>query len=371
MISAISTKNYLKNYTVNFIRFSILLTILITLTSNITNSFFIKWGFRELDPVASLTKMIDGTANKPFVFRSAVPKLVNFTISQIDEKYINKFYLQISKHDSLKKHYFSNISNDIYTPKMCAIYYSMFALVFISYFFSLFYLRLIFLHFSNGFSASILSIIIFSLCYPLLFELGGYYYDFFELFFATLSVYLWIKQKKILGSISMILAVFNKETAFLLGLSSFFLHSKNTAKITRWIYLSTILCFSLLIRHLIMSGYDDNPGSTFYFAVLGNFLAFINPLSYFHFEQLYGVIASPTIENVLLIFIFIFWFKKGWVNVPKNMRYPIMASILPTAVLWAICGNFNELRVFSIVLPYFFIIFIHGFQPLLKFIDQK
>ena len=79
-----------------FSRVSIVFLVVVICAGNITNSFFLKWGFRDDQRVEvynaenylesySLAGMMQGTAPKPFVYRSAVPRSLKW-VAQVKER---------------------------------------------------------------------------------------------------------------------------------------------------------------------------------------------------------------------------------------------------------------------------------------------
>lgn len=161
------------------LKLSILWMILIACTANVCNSFFIKWGFRDDSRYASLISVIDGTAYQPYVYRSAIPRLADQLIQHLPPEKQEKLFHKITSSDKLKHHFFYDVPDSQWTPRVALDYHLMYGLTLLSFLLTLVYLRKIFLHFSANYSASILAVVLFSLMYPLLFKRGGYFYDFF------------------------------------------------------------------------------------------------------------------------------------------------------------------------------------------------
>ena len=78
-----------------FSRISIIVLVVVICAGNITNSFFLKWGFRDdqrpeiynadnyLESY-SLAGMMHGSAPKPFVYRAAVPRAIKWAVDRLD-----------------------------------------------------------------------------------------------------------------------------------------------------------------------------------------------------------------------------------------------------------------------------------------------
>ena len=97
-----------------FSRISIILLVAVICAGNITNSYFLKWGFRDdqrpevynadnyLESY-SLAGMMYGSAPKPFVYRAAVPRAVKWAVDKLDPALQAKIFAGIKENDSLRK----------------------------------------------------------------------------------------------------------------------------------------------------------------------------------------------------------------------------------------------------------------------------
>ncbi|HMA08930.1 MAG TPA: hypothetical protein VKP68_13745, partial [Ramlibacter sp.] len=101
-----------------FSRLSIILLVATICAGNVTNSFFLKWGFRDdqrpeiynadnyLESY-SLAGMMYGSAPKPFVYRAAVPRAIKWAVDKLDPAWQAKIFAGIKENDSLRKSFAS------------------------------------------------------------------------------------------------------------------------------------------------------------------------------------------------------------------------------------------------------------------------
>lgn len=351
-------------------RLGILWLVLGVCTANVCNSFFIKWGLREKTTYVSLESVINKTAYQPYVYRGAIPRLVDQAVSKIDEKTQLKLFKSITNSDVLRNHFFNGVPEEAWTPRLAIDYHIMYALITLSFATILIFLRKIFLHFKSGFTGSILAISLFSFFYPLLFNHGAYFYDFFELLGLTVSTYFFIKNKKILASLLLLLTAFNKETAFVTAFGFFFLHEKDYSKNKRFYYFLFQIITCLIARYLIMVPYAGNTDSALHFHLFDNIIYWLNPIHYLKVLNVYAPgIYVPAIENIFLISWLIIWVKFSWENLSPRLKQYTLGIFIPNFMLFFTFGSRDEFRNLSLSLLAIYILLIHGFDSFKSWID--
>lgn len=350
--------------------FSVLWIVLVACTANICNSFFIKWGFRDNSAYASLDKIIDGSAYQPYVYRSMIPRLVDQAVSHIPPEKQEKLYQKIIASDELRNHFFHKLPASLWTPRLALDYHLLYGLVLLSTLLILVYLRKLFLVFSPNFSASLCAVILFSLMYPLTFKRGGYYYDFFELLGVTVSTYYFLTQRKLIGSMLLMLTAFNKETAFVSAFGLFFLHSKDTSLHTRVAYFALQISVCLWIRHWIIAPYTGNADSALHFHLLDNAKFWLNPLSYLKLSDFYTLgLFSPTIQHVLVLPWLCLWIWAGWQSLEGVYQRYVLGIFIPNLLLFLTFTTKDEFRNFSLSFIALYIVLIHGFAKFRQWLD--
>ena len=292
-------------YLVLFIAFTIF-------AGNVTNSFLLKWGFREDFEPPLVIAILEGVAKKPFVFRSVLPL--------------------------------------------------MYLIVFWSFFVTLIFIYLIADNLTKkGFKFSLLTTCLFSVIYPLTFQNGGYFYDFIELLGLFAGVYYFLSGRMFLSTFVLFLASFNKETTFLFALFLFFLYSqeKTIRYRIKWTSIQTTVC--LVGYFYLQWRYASSPGNIVEKHLSENLLYWFNPISYIQFSNLIGKgVATPDMNSIFFLVPFLSWLKSGWSISSSNRRYFLMSSFLVSFALLFFFGFKNEIRNLSLAFPAFFIILVVG-----------
>ena len=353
-------------------RVSILWIVLFACTANVCNSFFIKWGFRDDSRYASLVGVIDGTAYQPYVYRSTVPRLADLAVQHIPEAKQEKLFHRIISSDKLKNHFFHDVPAEQWTPRVALDYHLMYGLTLLSFLLTLIYLRKIFLHFSQNYSASILAVVMFSLMYPLTFKRGGYFYDFFELLGITVTTFYFLTDRKLLASIILMLTAFNKETAFVAAFGFLFLHAKDYPMQKRIAYFVLQFGACFLVRQWIIAPYTGNTDTALHFHLLDNAKFWLNPGNYFKLSDFYTLgLFSPTLQHVLVFPWLVYWIRAGWQQMDTVLQRYTLGIFVPNLLLFLNFTTKDEFRNFSLSMIALYIVLIHGFSGFRQWLDQK
>ncbi|KWF64983.1 hypothetical protein WL92_04365 [Burkholderia multivorans] len=355
-----------RNRVLAFCRFSIVYVLLFVCAGNITNSVLLKWGFRDaqaddLRNTFSLIGMMDGGAPKPFVYRSSFPKAAKWLAERIEPDTQQKLYRSITRHDSLRNAYFSDLPKQYWTPVVAITYHLTYIAIVLSALFALLLVyKLARLH-GLSFGQSVGFLAGFSFLYPLTFQQGAYYYDFFEILGALGACYFLLRQRMIACTATIAIFSLNKETFFLVPLALFFLHDRDVPLSRRVGWLAVQLAICGVTRHFIMSGYAHNAGDFVAFQLWGNLKFWVNPASYLSFYNLIGKgIFTPSLENPLMLVPLAVFFRAAWRNTPAHYRRYFLAAFLPVLPLFMLFGCRDEARNFSVVFPAVVLIALHG-----------
>jgi hypothetical protein len=349
-----------------FCRFAIVYVLLFVCAGNITNSMLLKWGFRDdqKDGFAtsySLVGMMNGDAPKPFVYRSSFPKAAKWIAERIDPAVRAKLFKSITRHDSLRNAYFTSVPGEYWTPVVALVYHLTYIAVVLATLFALLLVyKLARLHgLSFGHSVGFLGA--FSFIYPLTFQQGGYYYDFFELLGVLGACYFVLTNRWLACTLTIAVFSLNKETFFLVPLALFFLHERDVTLSRRVAWLVVQLGICAATRQFIMSGYGGNAGGFVEYHVWDNLKFWLNPASYLSFYNLVGKgIFTPSLENPLMLVPLAVFFRAAWRATPARYRSYFLAAFLPVLVLFCFFGYRDEARNFSVVFPAIVLIALHG-----------
>ncbi|RQS64347.1 hypothetical protein DID96_28335 [Burkholderia sp. Bp8963] len=349
-----------------FCRFAIVYVLLFVCAGNITNSMLLKWGFRDAqgDNFAtsySLVGMMNGDAPKPYVYRSSFPKGAKWVAERLDRAKQDKLFKSITRYDSLRNAYFSGVPDEHWTPVTALVYHLTYIAIVLSTLFALLLVyKLARLH-GLSFGHSIGFLAAFSFVYPLTFQRGGYYYDFFELLGVLGACHFLLTKRMLACTLTIAVFSLNKETFFLVPLALFFLHERDVAlsKRVSWLVMQLGICMAT--RHFIMSGYGENAGGFVEYHIWDNLKFWLNPKSYLSFYNLIGKgIFTPSLENPMMLVPLAVFFRAAWRATPTRYRVYFVAAFSPVLVLFFFFGFEDEARNFSVVFPAIVLIALHG-----------
>ena len=349
-----------------FCRFAIVYVLLFICAGNITNSMLLKWGFRDdqkgdFATSYSLVGMMNGDAPKPYVYRSSFPSAAKWIAEQLDQTRQDKLFKSIKRHDSLRNAYFTSVPEEYWTPVTALVYHVTYIAIVLSTLFALLLIYKLARMHGLGFGHSVGFLAAFSFVYPLTFQQGGYYYDFFELLGVLGACYFLMKRRMVACTLTIAVFSLNKETFFLVPLALFLLHERDVAMSKRvaWLVLQFGICIAT--RQFIMSGYSENAGGFVEYHVWDNLKFWVNPKSYLSFYNLIGKgIFTPSLENPLMLVPLAVFFRAAWRATPARYRSYFFAAFLPVLLLFFFFGYRDEARNFSVVFPAIVLIALHG-----------
>ncbi|MCP3709203.1 hypothetical protein M3I54_19760 [Paraburkholderia sp. CNPSo 3274] len=354
-----------KLWVLAFCRFSIVLVTLLICTANITNSALLTWGFHEDQNSANYQitfyEMMNGTARKPFVYRSSFPRGVKWAVSRLGPDLQEKLYTQVKKHDAIRRLYFNRLPDKYWTPIVAVTYYVTYFTVVAAMFLSLWLIYRLARAHALKFGQALGFVVAFSLIYPLTFQESAFYYDFLELLGLFAACSFLLRRQMLACTICIALASFNKETFFLAPLALVFLHERDVSLRARVGWLGLQLACCLASRHLITTGYDANIGSAVEFHLFDNVRFWINPKSYLIFWNVISKgVPTPSVQNPLIIVPLIVYFLAAWRMAGTRYRHYLHAALWPLVALFIPFGYFDEVRALSLAFPALTLIALHG-----------
>lgn len=356
-----------RSLTLAWCRFGIAFVLMMVYTGNITNSFLLKWSFRDdvqglsSEPNFGLLHMMNGTSPKPFVYRSRLPQAMKHFAENLPAPSLDSLYRSITRLDSLHHAYFSKVPQQDWSPASALVFHLMYLFIVIATILMLWLIfRLARLH-GLTYAEALGLVAGFGFLYPLTFQSGGYFYDFPELAGALLALYAFLKNRMLLTTLAIAVASLNKETFFLFPLALYALHPSERSLRSRlaWTALQTLLC--LLSRHWLMSGYAQNPGGMVEFHLWDNLRYWFSPSSYFSFTNLVGKgIFTPSLQNPLLLVPLAVYFRACWQRAPMPHKRFLQAALLMLTPLFVLFGYQDEFRNLSLAFPAIILIAMQG-----------
>ena len=208
--------------TILFTREAFVLLIYMAVSATVLNTFMQTRSFREGSAEFGFTKMLDGSADRPYVHRQLVPIIANYVASWLSpeeqpafvERYLDPYRLKQLYFEKSKYQMIQTI--EVWSPGYAIKYHVAYLILFLSLLGTLYCLRGLIPYASsreNPLTPFVPALFIVLL--PLSFMHGSYYYDFVELFFLSLLLLTAIKGWYVWWLLLLPLAVLNKESNIL------------------------------------------------------------------------------------------------------------------------------------------------------------
>jgi hypothetical protein len=335
-------------------RFSLLGVFLSVATANITNSLLLKYGFNDqpahASKHASFRELMQGSAARPFAYRSLLPR-IDYALAQ---HIVRRHPSLAASFEQLHLHrcYFADVRDIDWTPPVATAYTLMYFLILASTALGLFFVYRIARWRNLSFARALAFLCVYSFLFPLLFQRSVFFYDFFEFAGVFGAVYFFLEGWMFRCTAIIVLGSLVKETFFLVPIALLFLHKDEVPRSKRLWWLGVQLTCSLMARHLIMRGFEHNPGGMVEFHLWDNIAFWLNPKYYLDWNNLLAPgVFLPRLENPLLAVPIALAGRDAWHASEERWRRYFLAAFLPLLALFIVFGYGDMFRNFSLALP--------------------
>ncbi len=312
------------------------------------NGFFTKWTLRDQMPEFSIERMLDGTADRPFVYRQLLPYIANRVQAAMSPRAQQRFIAKMHSETWTGK-LFTRINSKVADdPRYMIRYHVVYYLSFLFLFAAMFATRRVCL--AAGFDevSSSLAPLIFALFFPFLETVGGYYYDLPEVFFLMAAMALAMGRSYWWLLLLTPLATWNKES-FLLFLPAQFplmrtrLSVRRTAVVLAW-----LIALSVAVNVLLHMQYRANPGRALELHFFENLRFYLSPGKLFGHEVNYGILTlrGYNVASLLLLWIVI---ARGWRGLPASIHFHTFIAAAINLPLFFVLCFYGELRDLSML----------------------
>lgn len=356
-----------------FTKEAIILLLYMAVSAMVLDTFMQTRSLEEGSPGFGLEKMLEGTAQRPFVYRQLVPVTVNSLVSLIPEEqhdafvqyhldrhHLKQMYFERAKYPNMKK------GREQWTPTYSLKFHLVYLFMFASLLACMYCMRwLQNAVFARNDSFYALTPILFMTVLPLSFVNGNFYYDFPELFFLGILLLTAVKGWYGAWVILLPLAVFNKESNILVPLLYISVIVGSLGTWRNRIYLGLSIALSAIIYIYIKMLFADNPGSTVFFQLSRNIDFWLNPKNYFLWEDFFApLIPFPRGMNIIWIALIISTILVAWRKKPSVIRWLFVTSLAVTLPLFILFSATDEVRNLSFVFIPLFLLVSHSLQYL-------
>lgn len=326
----------------------LLFTCFIIATASM-GGFFEKWNFRDGSRFSAV-KMLDGTADRPFVYRQLLPAMANMvekvTPPAINQRLQDWLAANPEKHNMLLT-YFPN-ATDSADVRYSLRYYSLYGFTFTALFFAVFALRAVCKELYDDVPAATLAAFTMALILPLLLTEGGYFYDMPELLFMALAFLLAMRGQVGWLTVVVVLATLNKETFLFFIMTLYpFLRAKYSLRSTLLVEV-LLLAIAAAINITIKLHYAGNGGEIAENQLLEHIKWLLHPSSYSQFEVNYGM-PTPKGFNIVHLLVLGILVRNAWTYLTPPVRQHIAIALAINVPLFLVFCYRGELRNLSML----------------------
>jgi hypothetical protein len=342
------------------VRFGVAIFLLIVSAASFC-TFYQKWSLREGETRFSAQLMLDGQAERPFVYRRLAPETANVldkvTPARIKSAIVKEMFSRNSMHVR------AEVANPKYSFRTVVLYWIAFFAMLgagVAIYFMI--------SGSHGPVPAMIGTAAFMCFYPILEERGGHVYDLIELFFLTLSILL--ARSKLAPALILLapIAVYNKE-AYVFFLPTLLpllwaRYSGTQGGTFRGMTLSGILyraviplgiigsaCVAAGVVYLLVKmKYAHNVGSDVDVWFLENLKWYANPVHLGSVDWTYGLpwfAAYSIVTIVILAFIA----ANGLPAMKAPERWHLFFVFAVNTPLFIVLAYHSEVRNYSLTFP--------------------
>ena len=307
--------------------------------------FFAKYALRDDSVHDSMVRMLDGTADRPYVYRQLVPYAANLAERAIPPDLAARVVEHLQQ-DYPKHNWLANTfarATDARKPAYALRYYLVYFMDFAALLAGMLMLRAVCLELTGHVAAATLAPLAFALAMP-----AGNFWDFPELFFMALAVWLAVRGKW-LGLILLTpLATLDKESFLFFAVCLYpFLRERFTVRHTLAVVGACVLAAGA-VNAIMKLRYAGNPGDVAQFNLMTNLRFFADPRNYLLSDWTYGI-PLPKGFNVIILFVLFTIVRTGWKRLPGAVRQHALIACAINVPLYLLFGWGDEVRALSMI----------------------
>mgnify|MGYP006916040520 CR=1 FL=1 len=316
------------------------------------NGFFVKWKFRDLEENHSFEMMYDETASRPYIHRqlmlATAKEIKSLMTPQQQQNFLNFFQpIDIFTNLSHRKSFIEDsYTNTKILSRYAVEYHIVYFMAFGFLFLSMFIWRQIGIELTNSPTAGTLTACTFAIIFPLLETVGGFFYDFGELFFLSLATLLAIKGYWLALILISPIAEYNKESFLFFIVTLFPLFAEKFSKTRTALILTAAIFLSGVVYLYVSNLYIGNSGGSTEFQFFKH-LEFIFS-GWFNIEISYSTIfgAGMFLPHIL---IFVWILKCTWKKILPTWKNHLKISAVINFPLYIAFCYPGELRNLSLM----------------------
>ena len=353
-----------------FTREAFILLVYMAVSASVLNIFMQTRSLKETSAEFSISKMMDGSAYLPYVYRQLVPIIANYAVKLIHPEEQTEFVEDNLNKYHLRQFYFGKskevldynyIIQDNWSPDYAIKYHIVYIIVFLSLLGTLYCLRGLIpaILISNNPLTPFLPII-FVLLIPLSFMHGNFFYDFLEFFFLSVLLLSSIKGCYAWWLLLLPLAVLNKESNIIVPLLYAPVIIANSLHWRSRIFIAIGFLISITVFLFIKQKYNMNLGNPFIWQLEPKVIFLLNPENYFLWSDFYApMIPFPRGFNIFLLIVLaklLFW---QWKKKPHFAKKLFFIALIINIPLFIFLCQTDEIRNLSFLFLPIYLLSVH------------
>ena len=322
--------------------------------------------FEEGSAEFGFSKMLDGSADRPYVQRRLVPIIANYAASLVSHEEQAAFVQYHLDRHHLKQLYFEkakyqNKNVEVWSPEFAIKYHVTYVIIFFSLLGTLYCLRSLTSTVSpNEYFLTPFVPVIFILLLPLSFLHGNFYYDFVELFFLSILLLTAIKGYYAWWLMLLPLAVLNKESNILVPFLYAAIIIGNSSKWSSRLLIAIGFILSVGVYFFIKQMYSHNPGGEVIWQLGKNINFWLTPKHYFLWHDFYApMIPFPRGFNIILLVVLASLLFRQWGEKPLFTKRLFVLAVLINIPLFMLFCHQDEMRNLSFLFLPIYLLSVH------------
>jgi hypothetical protein len=318
------------------------------------NGSYDKWRLDDIEfgsthGMGSFEAAVDGTDARPFVYRQLLPMFANWIDARFSEQAKDRLFNLKGRTGLLFRERI--IDSPIARDRTYFLrYWIVYAVVFLFAFISVYAMYLV--GKATGFSppAAALAAIAMILLIPYFQEVAGHFYDYPELAFFALAVWMAIKLDWWWIVPLAALATWNKESFLLFIPALYPFIRQRSSRLRTWAGMGVLVLTSAAVYLFIHAAYRNNPGSTAVFHLMDHiqFLPHLYNPHVMVLTKTYGLWAPPS-ENLLVIGLISWTAWRVWRSLPQAIKRHMQFAAIINFPLFFLLGYPLEVRGLSML----------------------
>ena len=306
---------------------------------------------RQLHGRCSFEAAVDGTDDRPYVYRQLLPMAVNFVNARLSSATLDALYNLHNRAGILLRTRL--IDSPVMQDKRYFVrYWLMYNLVFIFAWLAVGGAYLSARACGVKRLHAFLAALVFILIVPYLQIRLGHFYDYPEIFFFTIAVWLCVRGPWLLLLPMTVLATLNKESYLLFVVTLYPFLAARFERRKAFSITGSMFVVSAAVYEWLKLLFRNNPGGGLELHISEQWHAFLTLFMPWHSSpiQIYGIWSIP-LYSLPGILGFLWAVIACWPILPQAFRYNVLVSSLINLPLFFICCNPAELRDLSLLYP--------------------